>query len=41
MVATLPASDVIYTEIKGDGANGRVRLETDANGQITSAYSSK
>ena len=36
--SNLPASDVIYTEIKGDGSNGRVRLETDANGQITTAY---
>jgi len=34
----LPASEVIYTEIKGDGANGRVRIQTDANGQITTAY---
>jgi hypothetical protein len=34
----LPASDVIYTEIKGDGANGRVRIETDTNGQITDTY---
>ena len=36
--SNLPASEVIYTEIKGDGANGRVRIETDANGQITTAY---
>ena len=34
----LPASDVLYTEIKGDGANGRVRIETDTNGQITDTY---
>ena len=36
--SNLPASEVIYTEIKGDGANGRVRIETDANGQITTSY---
>ena len=36
--SNLPASEVIYTEVKGDGANGRVRIETDANGQITTAY---
>ena len=36
--SNLPASEVLYTEIKGDGANGRVRIETDANGQITTAY---
>ena len=36
--SNLPASDVIYTEIKGDGANGRVRIETDTNGQITDTY---
>ena len=36
--SNLPASEVIYTEIQGDGANGRVRIETDANGQITTAY---
>lgn len=34
----LPASEVIYTPILGDGANGIVRLETDSNGQITTAY---
>ena len=34
----LPASEVIYTSILGDGANGIVRLETDSNGQITTAY---
>tara|TARA_A100001234_G_scaffold86182_1_gene75923 strand:+ start:9617 stop:11491 length:1875 start_codon:yes stop_codon:yes gene_type:complete len=36
--SNLPASETIYTEIKGDGANGRLKLETDSNGQITSAY---
>ena len=36
--SNLPASDVIYAEILGDGANGRVRIETDQNGQITTAY---
>jgi len=34
----LPASEVIYTPILGDGANGIVRLETDSNGQLTTAY---
>lgn len=34
----LPASEVIYTSILGDGANGIVRIETDSNGQITTAY---
>jgi len=34
----LPASDVIYTEIKGDGANGLVRIQTDQNGQISDTY---
>ena len=34
----LPASDVLYAEILGDGANGRVRIETDQNGAIDSAY---
>ena len=36
--SNLPASEVIYTPILGDGANGLVRLETDSNGQITTAY---
>jgi hypothetical protein len=36
--SNLPASEVIYTSILGDGANGIVRLETDSNGQITTAY---
>lgn len=36
--SNLPASEVIYTPILGDGANGIVRLETDSNGQITTAY---
>jgi len=34
----LPASEVMYTSILGDGANGIVRIETDSNGQITTAY---
>ena len=34
----LPASEVMYTAIKGDGANGLVRIETDSNGQITVAH---
>ena len=36
--SNLPASEVIYTEIKGDGANGRLRIETDAQGRITDSY---
>ena len=36
--SNLPASDTIYAEIVGDGSNGRVRIETDANGQIDNAY---
>ena len=36
--SNLPPSDVLYAEIKGDGSNGRVRIETDAQGQITTAY---
>jgi hypothetical protein len=34
----LPQSEVMYTEIKGDGANGRLRIETNSNGQISNAY---
>jgi len=34
----LPQSEVMYAEIKGDGANGRLRIETDSNGQISNAY---
>ena len=36
--SNLPASDTIYAEIIGDGANGRVRIETDSNGAIADAY---
>ena len=36
--SNLPASEVIYTPILGDGSNGLLRMETDSNGQITTAY---
>jgi hypothetical protein len=36
--SNLPASEVIYCEILGDGTGGRVRVETNSNGQITTAY---
>jgi hypothetical protein len=36
--SNLPASEVIYCEILGDGTGGKIRIETNSNGQITTAY---
>jgi len=36
--SNLPASEVIYTEIQGNGTGGRVRIETTASGTIDTAY---
>jgi len=36
--SNLPASEVIYTEVKGDGVGGRLRIETDAQGLISDSY---
>ena len=36
--SNLPASEVMYAQILGDGANGRLRVQTDSNGQITDSY---
>ena len=36
--SNLPASEVIYAEILGDGTGGRVRFETNQTGNITTAY---
>ncbi len=33
----LPASQTLYTSIKGDGTGGKIKFTTDANGSITSA----
>tara|TARA_B100000073_G_scaffold13930_1_gene11456 strand:+ start:8194 stop:10008 length:1815 start_codon:yes stop_codon:yes gene_type:complete len=33
----LPASQTLYTSIKGDGSNGVVKFDTDGSGTITSA----
>ena len=35
--ANLPASQTLYTAIKGDGSNGVVKFTTDGSGTITSA----
>ena len=36
--ANLPASEVMYAEILGDGTGGIVRIETNQTGNITTAY---
>lgn len=36
--SNLPASEVIYTRILGDGSNGLVRIETTASGTIEEAF---
>jgi len=36
--ANLPQSAVLYAEIKGDGANGLLRIETDSQAKINTAY---
>lgn len=36
--SNLPASEVIYARIIGNGADGRVRIETTASGTIDKAY---
>ena len=36
--SNLPASEVMYAEILGDGTGGRVRIETNQTGNITTAY---
>jgi hypothetical protein len=36
--SNLPASEVIYAAILGDGTGGRVRIETNQTGNITTAY---
>lgn len=36
--SNLPASEIIYAEILGDGTGGRVRIETNQTGNITTAY---
>jgi hypothetical protein len=36
--SNLPASEVMYAEILGDGTGGRLRIETNQTGNITSTY---